>query len=188
MVKVSNDRFQVNPDYGGPEYETLGAVGSLCGVDDLQAVAKANELCNAYGLDTISAGVMVAFAMECFENELLNLEDTHGLDLRFGNADAMVEMIRQIGEREGLGDILAEGPNGAIHRIGPQARKFSMEVKDQPFPMHEPRAATDRRWAMPSRPPGPTTYTTSGTTPWPATRRAKASRNWVSMSRSRPPC
>ncbi len=140
VVKVSNDRYQVNPEYGGPEYETLGAVGSLCGVDDLQAVAKANELCNAYSLDTISAGAMVAFAMECFENGLLTLEDTRGLELRFGNAEAMVEMIRQIGEREGLGDLLAEGPNIAIGHIGPQARKFAIEVKNQPFPMHEPRA------------------------------------------------
>jgi aldehyde:ferredoxin oxidoreductase len=140
VVKVTNDRYQVDPLYGGPEYETLGAVGSLCGVDDLEAISKANELCNAYSLDTISAGGAVAFAMECFENGLLTLEDTCGLDLRFGNAEAMVEMIRQIGEREGLGDLLAEGPNASIAKIGPGAKQFSIDVKNQYFPMHECRA------------------------------------------------
>ncbi len=140
VVKVSNDRYQVNPGYGGPEYETIGAVGSLCGVDDLQAIAMANELCNAYGMDTISAGGAVAFAMECFMNGLLTEADTGGLDLRFGNAAAMVEMIRRIGERAGLGDLLAEGPNASIAKIGPQARQFSIDVKNQYFPMHECRA------------------------------------------------
>jgi aldehyde:ferredoxin oxidoreductase len=109
-------------------------------VDDLQAVARANELCNSYGMDTISAGGAVAFAMECFENGLLTLDDTRGLELRFGNAAAMVEMIRQIGAREGLGDLLAEGPQASIERIGPEARKYSIDVKNQYFPMHECRA------------------------------------------------
>jgi aldehyde:ferredoxin oxidoreductase len=117
VVKVDTEEMQVDPLYGGPEYETIGAFGSLCGVDDLEAIAKANELCNAYSLDTISAGGMVAFAMECFENGIITLEDTGGLGLRFGNAIAMVEMTRQMCTREGLGKLLGEGPAAAASEI-----------------------------------------------------------------------
>ncbi len=139
VVDVHDEEYQVDPRYGGPEYETVGAVGSNCGIDDLRAISKANELCNAYGLDTISAGMMVSFAMECFEAGLLTTQDTGGLDLRFGNGPAMVEMIRRIGEREGLGDLLAEGPRIAAGRIGRGAEQFAIAVKGQPFPMHECR-------------------------------------------------
>ncbi|MBW2622978.1 MAG: aldehyde ferredoxin oxidoreductase family protein [Deltaproteobacteria bacterium] len=139
VVEVKDGDFQVDPAYGGPEYETIGAFGSCCGVDDLAAVAKANELCNAYGLDTISTGMTVAFAMECFENGLLTKDDTNGLDLSFGNARAMVELTRQIGEREGLGDLLAEGATRATEKIGSGAKEFNISVKGSPFPMHECR-------------------------------------------------
>ncbi len=139
IVEVNDAEYQVDPAYGGPEYETIGAFGSACGVDDLRAISKANEICNAYGLDTISTGMTVAFAMECFENGLLTLQDTGDLDLKFGNASAMVELTRQIGEREGLGDILAEGPEKAATKIGGGAESFVITVKGQPFPMHECR-------------------------------------------------
>ncbi len=139
VVEVHDDEYDVDPIYGGPEYETLGALGSVCGVDDLRAVAKANELCNAYSLDTISTGMVIAFAMECFENELLTTEDTGGLELRFGNAKAMVEMVRRIGEREGLGDLLAEGSTYVAQKIGQGAEAYVINVKGQPFPMHEGR-------------------------------------------------
>jgi aldehyde:ferredoxin oxidoreductase len=138
-VEVNDEEYQVDPAYGGPEYETLGAFGSNCGVDDLRAIAKANELCNAYGVDTISAGMAVSFAMECFENGLLTLEETGGLELRFGNAQAMVELTRQICEREGIGDLLAEGPTRAAKQIGGDAEAFVLDVKGQPLPMHEGR-------------------------------------------------
>ncbi|MGC9397082.1 MAG: aldehyde ferredoxin oxidoreductase family protein, partial [Anaerolineae bacterium] len=139
VVEVHDDEYDVDPIYGGPEYETLGALGSNCGVDDLRAVSKANELCNAYGLDTISAGMAISFAMECFENELLSVKDTGGLQLRFGNGTAMVEMVRQISEREGLGDLLAEGSTFAAQKIGQGAEAYAINVKGQPFPMHEGR-------------------------------------------------
>jgi aldehyde:ferredoxin oxidoreductase len=139
VVEVHDDEYDVDPIYGGPEYETLGSLGSNCGVDDLRAVAKANELCNAYSLDTISTGMAISFAMECFENELLNVEDTGGLELRFGNGAAMVEMVRRIGEREGLGDLLAEGSTFAAQKIGQGAEAYAINVKGQPFPMHEGR-------------------------------------------------
>ena len=137
-VKV-DEPYKVDPRYGGPEYETIGALGSDCGIDDLKAIARGNELCNAYGLDTISCGATIAFAMECFENGLLTTEDTGGLDLRFGNTAAMLEMIEQIARREGLGAMLAEGVARAAKKIGRGAEKFAMHVKGQELPMHEPR-------------------------------------------------
>ena len=139
VVQVDDEDYQVDPEYGGPEYETVGSFGSNCGVDDIRAVAKANEYCNAYALDTISAGMAVSFAMECYENGILTQEDTGGLDLRFGNGQAMVEMTRMICEREGLGDLLAEGPTRAAKAIGKGADAYVIDVKGQPFPMHECR-------------------------------------------------
>jgi len=139
VVQVDDDDYKVNPLYGGPEYETIGAFGSNCGVDDLRAIAKAHELCNAYSLDTIATGVMVSFAMECFEKGILTTEDTGGLELNFGNGEAMVELTRQICEREGLGDLLAEGPLIAVKRIGKGCDEYMIHVKGQPFPMHECR-------------------------------------------------
>jgi aldehyde:ferredoxin oxidoreductase len=140
VVEINDADYTVNRRYGGPEYETIGAVGSNCGVDDLRAVSMANEWCNAYGLDTISAGMMVSFAMECFEAGLLTTEDTGGLDLRFGNAEAMVEMIRLMGERAtGLPWLLGEGPKRAVAQIGPASELFAIHTKGQPFPMHECR-------------------------------------------------
>jgi aldehyde:ferredoxin oxidoreductase len=140
VVGIDDGEYKVDPIYGGAEYETVGAFGSNCGVDDLRAISKAHELCNAYGADTISTGMMVSFAMECFEKGLLTLEDTGGLDLRFGNAEAMVEMTRRICVREtGLGDLLAEGPVPAAKKIGKGAEFYAIHVKGQPFPMHECR-------------------------------------------------
>lgn len=131
--------YQVDRAYGGPEYETLGALGSACGIDDLKAIAKGNELCNAYSLDTISTGLSIAFGMECFESGLLTSEDTQGVELKFGNADAMLKMIELIARREAVGDLLAEGSARAAQRIGAGAEAFAMHVKNQELPMHEPR-------------------------------------------------
>jgi len=125
--------------YGGPEYETVGSFGPNCGVSDLHVIAKANQLCNAYMLDTISTGMTISFAMECFEHGLLTLQDTGGLDLRFGNAEAMLTMIEWIALRQGLGDLLAEGSLRAAEKIGGDAKFFAIQVKGQELPMHEPR-------------------------------------------------
>jgi aldehyde:ferredoxin oxidoreductase len=105
----------------------------------LHLMAKANELCNAYMLDSISTGVTISFAMECYENGLIGLEDTDGIDLRFGNGDAMLAMIEKIAKREGFGDILAEGSKRAAEKIGNGAIDFAQQVKGQEIPMHEPR-------------------------------------------------
>jgi len=131
--------YDLDPDYGGPEYESAAALGSCCGVDDIVAVAKATELCNAYSLDSIGTGVMIAFAMECFENGLLTLEETDGLELRFGNAEAVVVMVEKIARREGLGNLLADGHAAAAASIGEEAKRFAVQAKNQAYPMHEPR-------------------------------------------------
>ena len=138
VVKV-DEPYSVDPAYGGPEYETLAAIGCNCGIGDLKAIAKGNELCNAYSLDTISTGDVIAFAMECFENSLLSTKDTGGIELRFGNAEAMLKTIELIARREGIGDMLAEGTARAAERIGRGAVEFAMQVKGLEIPMHEPR-------------------------------------------------
>jgi aldehyde:ferredoxin oxidoreductase len=105
----------------------------------LKAVSKANEFCNRYSIDAISAGASIAFAMECYENGILTEEDTGGIELKFGNVEAMLKMIQMIGSREGLGDVLAEGVKRAAERIGKDSAKFAVHVKGQEVPMHEPR-------------------------------------------------
>ncbi len=137
-VKVT-EPWSVDPAYGGPEYETLAALGSNCGVSDLKAVCKANELCQRYSIDTISTGVTISFAMECFENGLLTKEDTGGMDLSFGNAESMLKLVEMIGEKRGLGALLAEGTKRVAERIGNGAEEFAFHVKGQEVPMHDPR-------------------------------------------------
>ena len=134
-----DDRYQVSDQYGGPEYEAVSGFGSNCGVDDLQAIAKANELCNRYTLDAISTASVVAFAMECFEHGLIGLDDTDGVDLRFGHAEAMLQMVDMIAQRRGIGNLLAEGVKRAAQAIGGDAHFFAMHVKGQELPMHDPR-------------------------------------------------
>lgn len=138
-VVAAESPYKVDPQYGGPEYETVASLGSTVGVDDLVAVAKANELCNAYGLDTISTGVTIAFAMECFERGLIGPEVTGGLELRFGNKDAVLKLIELIKDRQGFGNDLAEGVKRLAEKIGKDAPRYAMHVRGQEIPMHEPR-------------------------------------------------
>ena len=137
-VKITKP-WIVDPEYGGPEYESLASLGSNCGISDLKAVCKANELCQKYAIDTISTGVTISFAMECFENGLLNKKDTGDIDLNFGNAESMLTMIELIGEKQGLGKLLAEGTKRASEKIGNGAKQFAVHVKGQEVPMHDPR-------------------------------------------------
>ncbi|MHB1417928.1 MAG: aldehyde ferredoxin oxidoreductase family protein [Chloroflexota bacterium] len=139
VVEVKEAFYEADPIYGGPEYETFAAVGSNCGVSDLRAIARAHHLCQAYSLDTISTGATVAFAMECFENGLITAKDTDGLELRFGDGEAMVKAVEMIARREGFGDVLAEGTKRAAATIGGGAEKYSMAVKGVELGMHEPR-------------------------------------------------
>ena len=139
VVETDDEKYPVDRKYGGPEYETTGAMGALCGIDNLHAVAHANQLCNAYGLDTIGTGVTIAFAMECFERGLIGTEDTNGLELSFGHPEALIEMIKRIARREGFGDVLADGSRRAAERIGDDAPNYAVQIKGQEVAMHDPR-------------------------------------------------
>ncbi|SKC69465.1 aldehyde ferredoxin oxidoreductase family protein [Maledivibacter halophilus] len=129
---------KVDPLYGGPEYETCGGLGSYCGITNLETVALGNQLCNMYGLDTISTGGTIAFAMECFEKGIIDKSHTNGLELTFGNDDVMPIIIEKIAKREGVGDLLAEGSYRAAKKIGGEAYKYSISVKGQELPAHMP--------------------------------------------------
>ena len=134
-----DEPYRVTRELGAPEYETLGTFGSMLGISDLKAICYANQVANLLGVDTISAGVTIAFAMECFENGLLTTADTDGIDLSWGNADALLTLLPKIAHREGFGDLLAEGARIAARRIGRGAEQYAMEVKGLEMPMHDPR-------------------------------------------------
>lgn len=126
---------------GGPEYETMGMLGSNCMINDLSAIAYGNELCNRYGLDTISTGSTVSFVMEAYENGVITKEMLGGIEAKWGNSDAMIEIIKKIAFREGIGNILAEGTKRAAGLIGGLAPEFAVHVRGLEFPAHDPRAA-----------------------------------------------
>lgn len=138
VLRIDEGKHQSEPVYGGPEYESIATLGSYCGVSSMPAVAKANQICNAYGMDTISCGATVAWAMECYEAGLLTKKDTHGLELNFGNADAMVELVQQIADRKGFGDILAEGSEAAANTLN-AGHEFLITSKGMETPAHMPQ-------------------------------------------------
>jgi aldehyde:ferredoxin oxidoreductase len=139
VVEVTEDPYQVEARYGGPEYETLATFGSYCGIDNLEAVAYANQLCNAYGMDTISCGATIAWAMDAFEAGLLTSQDTGGLELRFGDHEVMTHLVEMIAHREGFGDLLAEGSARAAQKIGRGTEDLVVAVKKQELPAHMPQ-------------------------------------------------
>lgn len=141
VVEITEDPYPVDPLYGGPEYETLATFGSYCGIGDLAAIARANQICNEYGVDTISCGATIAFAMECFEKGIIGLEQTGGLELRFGKAEAMLDVLHQIVTKSGLlGPVLAEGSARAAEGWGPAAEECLITVKGEESPAHMPQA------------------------------------------------
>ena len=125
----------------GPEYESTNTLGSMCGVSDINAITKANYLCNEYGLDTISTGATIAFAMECFEKGILTKEQTGSLELTFGNGDLVVALVEKIARREGIGDMLAQGTRAIAEKLGQGSEKFAMHVKGLELPAYDSRAA-----------------------------------------------
>lgn len=136
VVRVKNPKYECLSE--GPEYESDWSLGACCGVDNLEAIAKANYLCDLLGLDPISTGVTIACAMELFERGIISSKET-GRSLRFGDEDAMLEMIKAIGYREGFGDILAEGSYRMAERFGHP--EYSISVKKQEFPAYDARGA-----------------------------------------------
>lgn len=125
----------------GPEYETVDTLGAMCDVSDINAITQAGYLCNEYGLDTISTGATIGFAMECYEKGILTKKQTGGLELNFGDGNILVELVEKIGKREGVGDLLAEGSRIAAQKLGKGAERFSIQVKGLELPAYDPRAA-----------------------------------------------
>jgi len=132
-------RYSVDPRYGGPEYESLAAMGVNLGLDDIVAIAKSNEMCNYLGMDTVSLGSTLAWAMECFEKGVLTLDDTGGVPLRFHDADGVIKLVEMIAHRQGIGDLLAEGSQRAAQRLGRGSEAFLTTVKGMEMAMHDPR-------------------------------------------------
>jgi aldehyde:ferredoxin oxidoreductase len=129
--------YAVDPQYATPEYESVAAFTSICMNSNLASALKAIELCNKYAMDTVSTGVAVAFAMECYEKGLLTKKDVDGLDLTWGNHESLVQLVEKIARREGIGNLLAEGVRIAAQKIGGEANEFAMHVKGLELPLHE---------------------------------------------------
>lgn len=140
MTRVSRGKYR-GSTIEGPEYETLSMFGSNQLIDSLPAIIRANVLCDKLGLDTISTGNVIAFAMECFEKGLISPAQTEGLEIRFGDSEASLAAIEMIATREGFGNILAEGVKRAAEHIGEGSERFAMHVKGMEFPGYDPRGA-----------------------------------------------
>jgi aldehyde:ferredoxin oxidoreductase len=154
-VKSYSDRWG-DVDDSGPELETMMSLGAECGITDTEAVLRANHLCNDYGLDTISAGHVISWAMECYEKGVISPEQADGLELGFGNAGAQLELIRRIAFREGLlGDLLAEGIQRASAEVGGDSWKWAIQAKGLEQSAVDTRAAKSYALAFAVNPRGP---------------------------------
>ena len=141
VVEIKEGKHKVDPRYGGPEYETLGTFGSYCGIDDLAAVSAANQICNEYAVDTIACGATIAFAMECYEKGIITKEQTGGIELKFGNAEVMLEVLNQIVRGSTpLGRLLGQGSERAAKVWGNGADECLITVKGAEAPAHMPHA------------------------------------------------
>jgi aldehyde:ferredoxin oxidoreductase len=141
VVEIKDGPYKVDPRYGGAEYETLGTFGSYCGVDDLAAINLANQVCNEYAVDTIAAGATIAFAMECYEKGIITKDQTGGLDLKFGNQDAMLKALDMMVNGEGeFGKTLGMGSERAAKVWGKGSDEFLITVKGAEAPAHMPHA------------------------------------------------
>ena len=128
------------------QYETLAMLGSDCLVDNVEAIYKANEICNRQGIDTISVGAVIAFAMELYDRGIITKEDTGGIELKWGDADVMITMVEKICKREGFGAVLADGSKFAAEKIGKGAEKYAMQSGGQDIPAHDGRGQIGYGW------------------------------------------
>jgi len=137
-VQIKEGKYK-GVQQGGPEYETLALLGSNCLIDDPEVIIKANEMCNRYGLDTMSTGSVIAFGMEAFEKGIITREDTEGIELTWGNGEALIETIKRIGEYQGIGKLLGMGTRKAAETLGRNSLEFAVHVKGLEFAAHDPR-------------------------------------------------
>jgi aldehyde:ferredoxin oxidoreductase len=138
-IALDDPKYGVDSRYGGPEYETISALGTNLKILDLKAIAKGNEICNRHCMDTISAGMTIAFACECFQEKIITKADTGGLELRFADADLMIHLLELIARRQGFGDLLAEGSARLAAKWGVADKPCHLSVKGQEISMHDPR-------------------------------------------------
>lgn len=139
-LKAGTGEYKYEDGTYRPEYETLAMLGSNCLNTNLESVIMANDLCNRYGIDTISIGAVIAFAMECYEHGLITMKDTGGIDLTWGNHKGLVAMTEKLCRREGFGDVLADGVHVAAQKIGGGAAEYAIHVHGQEVPGHNPLA------------------------------------------------
>ena len=139
VSQIDEGPFKTDAKYGGPEYETLATFGSYCGISNMDAIIHANALCNMYGMDTISCGATISWAMECWAEGKITAEDTGGIELEYGSAEAMVKMTEMIAKQEGFGKILAEGSQKASEIIGRGTEDYLITSKGQEAPAHMPQ-------------------------------------------------
>ncbi len=147
--------YRIEPEYGGPEFETLVTLGPNLGICDLDVVAKASEICNKYGMDTISAGGVIALAMECAERGLIDDPRVSGRALRFGDGEAVLGLLEMIARREGIGDLLAEGPQRAASAWGRGSEDLGIHTKNQAFAAHMPQVKPSMALIYAVSPSGP---------------------------------
>jgi aldehyde:ferredoxin oxidoreductase len=145
-MKVGTGEYPYEAGCHRPEYETLAMLGSNCLNNNLQAIIKLNDMCNRYGLDTISLGAVLAFVMECREKGLLSAADTDGIEMTWGNHRSMVDMTRKLAERDGFGDVIADGVRLAAERIGNGSKPYAMHIQGQELPAHDPKH--DYHWGL----------------------------------------
>ena len=141
VVEINDGPYKAEARYGGPEYETLGTFGSYCGINDLAAIAHANQICNEYAVDTIACGASIAFAIECYEKGIITKEQTGGLELRYGDPDVMLQVLDAIVNSEGpLGEVLSKGSERAARIWGNGADEYLITSKGAEAPAHMPQA------------------------------------------------
>lgn len=141
-VKSDDETYPLDERFGGPEYESLAALGSNLLNGNIKAIARATQICNLYGLDTISAGNMIAFVMECYEAGIIDKNDLDGRTAQWGDDQLICRLVRQMGERQGIGDILAEGMVRAAQKIGNGAEQYAFHIKGNDLPLHDGRGKT----------------------------------------------
>jgi aldehyde:ferredoxin oxidoreductase len=143
LIKEGIGEYKYEAGSHRPEYETLAMFGGNCLNNNIESIIKANDICNRYGIDTISAGAAIAFAIECFESGLISKADTDGIELTWGNHRAIVAMMEKLARREGLGDVLADGVRVAAEKIGKGADRYAIHIQGQEMPAHDPKFATE---------------------------------------------
>lgn len=156
LMKESTREHKYDAGVHRPEYETISMFGTNCLNDDIESIIKANDICNRYGLDTISAGACIAFAIDLYEHGVINKKDTNGIEMNWGNHQSIIAMLEKLARREGFGDVLADGTKVAAEKIGNNADKFAVHYHGQETPAHNPKleygfASAYRMDATPAR-------------------------------------